>query len=240
MPFVPAGAVLDLLGREGSEGRRTVLVALAAARLPADADAVLGRLATLPGPAARSLAQVLAARAPERADAAAAALAEHPDPEVQAAGLRALAGAQHRVPAAPLVRLLSADAEAVRIGAAAALERHGDSAAARAIAAALGGGGARSRAEAEALGRALARIHPAVAERLFDAWLPRRRGLLSALRGERERDHLQRWAAVAGLGVMPGEGALLRIEEVAAGADEELRRHCEATLARRARESSDG
>jgi hypothetical protein len=240
MPFVPAGAVLELLSRDVSEGRRAVLVALATARLPADAEAVLARLASLPGPAARALAQVVAARAPEKADAAAAALAEHPDPEVQVAGLRALAGAQHRLPSAPLVRLLSSPLEAVRIAAAGALERHGDAPAARAVAAALSERRGYSRAEAEALGRTLARVHPAVADRLFDEWLPRRRRLLAALRGESDREALLRWAAVAGLGVIPGETAVMRIEEVAAGADEELRRHCQATLARRAREAADG
>jgi len=240
MPFVPAGAVLDLLAREEREGRRAVLLALATARLPADAEAVLARLRTLPGAVARSLAQVVAARAPERADSAAAALAEHADPEVQVAGLRALAGAQHRRPAAPLVRLLSSPVEAVRIGAAWALERHGDAAAAREVAAALEERSGYSRAEAEALGRTLARVHPAVASRLFDEWLSRRRGLMAALRGEKEHELLKRWAAVAGLGVLPGESAVLRIEEVAEDADEELRRHCQATLARRQKELADG
>lgn len=240
LPFVPAGAVLELLAREAAEGRRAVLVALATARLPADADAVVARLGTLPGAAARALAQVVAARAPEKADAAASALAEHPDPEVQAAGLRALAGAEQRVPSGPLVRLLSSPVEAVRIAAAGALERHGDAAAARAVAAALTERSGYSKAEAEALGRALARVHPGVADRLFDEWLSRRSRLLAALRGDRDRDALRRFAAVAGLGVMSGASAVLRIEEVAEGADEELRRHCQATLARRAKETADG
>jgi hypothetical protein len=240
MPFVPAAAVLDLLAREESEGRRGVLVALAAARLPADAEAVVARLGALPGSAARALAQAVAARAPEKADAAAIALSEHPDPEIQVAGLRALAAARHRLPPAPFVRLLSSPVEAIRIGAAAALERHGDAVSARAVAAALTERPSYSRAEAEALGRTLARLHPSVASRLFEEWLPRRRRLLGALRGERDRDVLQRWAAVAGLGVLAGDEAVERIQEAAASGDEELRRHCQATLARRAREAADG
>lgn len=240
MPFVPAGAVLELLTREASEGRRAALLALAAARLPADAEAVVAHLPSLPGAAARALAQLVAARAPERAEAAAAALAEHPDPEIQVAGLRALAGSDRRLPPAPFVRLLGASAEAVRIAAAVALERHGDAASARAVAAALTDRGAYSRAEAEALGRALARLHPAAAERFFEGWLRRRRTLLGAFRGEREHDVLLRWAAIAGLGVLPGGAAVQRIEEAAADGDDELRRHCHATLARRHKEAADG
>jgi hypothetical protein len=231
LPLVPAGAVLDRI-REDAGARRAALVAVAAARLPADADVVVARLASLPGDAARPLAQAIAARARAHADAAAAALLAHPEPDVQLAALRAVAAAEGRIAPAAIVRLLGSSHEVVRIAAAAALERHGDAATARAVAAALTERKDYSRAEAEALGRALARLHPGVADRLFDEWLPRRGGILRALRGS-GRGELLRWAAVSGLGVLEGSEAERRIEEAAEHADEALRRHCHATLARR-------
>ncbi|MFO0580726.1 MAG: hypothetical protein U0229_00490 [Anaeromyxobacter sp.] len=234
LPFVPGGAVLDRLADEKDPDRRRILVRLASARLPADADAVVARLPGLTPEAARELWAAVRQRAPARADDASVALLDHADPDVRAEALLALAHAERRVPAASLVKLLSAPQEKLRIAAAVALEHHGDAAAARAVAAALTERKGLSNAEAEALGRTLAKLHPGVAVRLFEEWLEEKKGLLSALKGGlgRESDPL-RWAAVAGLGAMPGEEAEVRIQAVALKAGPELKRHCAATLARR-------
>ncbi|HTN51624.1 MAG TPA: hypothetical protein VML50_04420 [Anaeromyxobacter sp.] len=238
LPFVPGGAVLDLLDGEEDEGRRATLVRLAEARLPADAEAVIGRLARLPAEAARALARAVGARAPARADEAAVALIAHPDPQVQIEALRAASAAAARLPAAavPILGLLRAPQEPVRLAAAQALERHGDNASAKAVAEALQERKSFSRDEAAALGRALGRLNPGAALRLFDGWLaPRKKGLLRALKAD-EHEELLRWAAVAGLGAIPGPEAEQRLEAALAAADDALRRHCHATLARRRHE----
>jgi hypothetical protein len=232
VPFVPAAAVLERIAVEESPARRAVLVQLAAARLPADAEVVAAGLPRLPLDAARSLLRVLVERAPERADETALSLTSHPDVGLRLEALRALSASAGRVPAARLLELLSAPEAPVRIAAADALTRHGDTAAARQVADALTSRKSYGKDEAVALGRALGALHPGAALRLFDQWLTPKRKLLGALRlGEQEE--LLRWAAVAGLGAIAGAESEQRLEAVAAGADEALRRHCTATLARR-------
>jgi len=232
VPFVPAAAVLERIAAEELPARRAVLVELAAARLPADAEVVAAGLPRLPVDAVRTLLGVLVKRAPERADETALALTSHPDPGLRLEALRALAASAGRVSAAPILALLAAPEPPIRIAAAEALARHGDTAAARALADALTGRKGYSREEAVALGRALGSLHPGAALRLFEEWLAPKRKLLAALRAS-EHDELLRWAGVAGLGVIPGAEAEQRLEALARGADEALRRHCTATLARR-------
>jgi hypothetical protein len=232
LPFVPAGSILDLLAGDPGE-RREPLLALVAARLPADADEVLARLASVPAPVARSLAKAIGARAPARTADAAVALIAHGDESVQLDALRAVAALPGTLPAAPLLAKLASSSEAVRIAAARALERHGGAASARAVSDALATRKGLSRDEAAALGRTLGALNPAAALRQFDAWLPERRGVLSRAFRSTEHEDLLRWAAVAGLGVIPGPEAEQRLEEAASTKDEELRLHCRATLARR-------
>jgi hypothetical protein len=232
VPFVPAAAVLERLAAEEAPGRQAALLGVVAARLPADAEVVAARLSGLPSAHVRSLLRLLSQKASEWGDRASLALLGHADPALRLEALRALAGSAQEVPSAPLVALLSADDEALRIAAAQALEHHGDTAAARAVAEALTGRRSYSRAEAAALGRTLGALHAGAALRLFDGWLEQKRRLLGALRvGEHEE--LLRWAAVAGLGAIPGAEAEQRLEAVARGADEALRRHVHATTARR-------
>jgi hypothetical protein len=237
VPFVPVGAVLDGLAGEDEGGKRgAVLVALAAGRLPADADEVIARLASLSASSARALAKSLGSRAPERVADAAIALLDHPDPSLQADALRAVGALPKEVPAALIARLIGSPSERVRVAAAVALERHGDAASARTLAEALEARRDVSRDEAAAFGRALGRIKPAVALKLFEGWLEVKRGLLQALRS-REREDTLRWAAVSGLGAIEGSLAEQRIEAAAAAGDEAFRRHCQVTLARRRAES---
>jgi hypothetical protein len=234
LPFVPASAVLDRLADEPSEEARDVLVRLASARLPADADAVVARLPALAVDAARVLWRAVAARAPAHSEAAALALLDHPDTDLRVEALGVVTQGEGRVPTAPLLRLLGAPSEAERVAAAEALARHGDAAAARVVAAALTDRKTYSFAEAEALGRALGRLHPGVAERLFEDWLSERKGLgLLARVGPRGHAELLRHAAVSGLAVLEAADVEARIQAVAARADSDLKRHCAATLARR-------
>lgn len=237
LPLVPGAAALDLLAAEQDPGRRAVLLRIAEGRLPADAEAVVARLPTLEPEPARALVRAVVARAPAWAAAAAAALLEHQDVGLQVEALRALEHAQGEVPAERLVRLLQAGQEGVRVAAAQVLARHAVAPAFAAVEGALTGRRDCGHAEAEALGRALAHIHPARALELFARWLEPRKGLLGRLAGVRQDDPL-RWAAVAGLGAHPAPDAVARIEAVAKGADEELRRHCFATLARRRHEGA--
>ncbi len=232
VPFVPAVAVMGRIAGEESPERRRTLLEIVSARLPADADAVAARLKGLPVDAVRAVMKLLAERAPEHADQAWLTLLGHQDAGLQLEALRALAASPQSIPPAPLVALLGSPDEAIRIAAAGALEHHGDTTAARAVADALTGRKAYSREEAFALGRALASLHAGAALKLFDAWLEPRKKLLASLRvGEHEQ--LLRWAAVAGLGVIPGAEADRRLEAVAKWADDALRRHVHGVVARR-------
>jgi hypothetical protein len=232
VPLVPGSAALDLLATEQDAGRRAVLVRIAEARLPADAEAVVSRLPGLEPAAARALVKAIVTRAPAWAAAAAAALMEHHDLALQVEALRALEHAEGDVPTDRLVRLLRAGQEAVRIGAAQVLAQRGQATAFGQVEEALTSRRDCSAAEADALGRALAGLHAARALELFGRWLEPKKGLLGRLTGGGGYDPL-RWAAVAGLGAHPAPDAVVRIEAVAKGADEALRRHCFATLARR-------
>jgi hypothetical protein len=229
---VPVAAILDLLAAGGAGDRQEPLLALVAARLPADADAVLLRLATVPAAVARALAKAIGARAPARIGEATLALLGHEDAGLQLDALRAAGALPGGVPPAALAAKLLSSSEAVRIAAARALERHGGTATARAVAEALTSRRSFSRDEATALGRTLAILHPPTALRHFEAWLPERRGLLDRLKSG-EHEELLRWAAAAGLAAMPGPEAERRLEAAAAGSDDELRRYCRAALARR-------
>ncbi len=237
LPLVPGSAALDLLAEEQDAGRRAVLLRIAEARLPADADAVVARLPTLDPEAARGLVRAVAAHAPAFAAAAAAALLEHHDARLQVEALRALEHAEGEIPAERLLRLLQAGQEGVRVAVAQVLGRHGVAQAFPAVEAALTGRKDCSQAEADALGRCLAQLHPGRALELFGRWLEPRKGLLGRLTGGKQDDPL-RWAAVSGLGAHPAPDAVARIEAVAKGAEEALRRHCFATLARRRHEGA--
>jgi len=232
VPFVPATAVMDRMVTEQSPERRSALLSMVAARLPADADAVAAKLPSLEGEVVRALLGVLAQKASERADQVALALLAHPAPDLQLEGLRVLAQSSQRAPAGPLLKLLASPEERIRVAAAEALEHHGDTASARAVAEALTGRKSYSRAEAAALGRTLGALHAGAALRLFDGWLAQKKKLLGALRTS-EHEELLRWAAVAGLGVIPGPEAEQRLEGAVRGSDEALRRHVHGTMARR-------
>jgi hypothetical protein len=232
VPFVPAAAALDLLATEPDATRRTALLKVVEARLPAEADAVMARLGALDAASVRVLARAVATRAPARTAAVAAALLDHPDPAVQATGLDVLGAVEGELPVARVVAALRSEAEVVRVAAARLLERKGEADAFAPLQEALGARAGLSHAEAEALGRALAMVHPPKAAQLFGEWLRPRKGILQRTFGGGP-DATLRWAAVSGLGAHPSPAAVALLEDAAKSADEELRRHCLATLARR-------
>jgi hypothetical protein len=233
LPFVSAAMLLDRLAA-GEPGDREAILNLVEARLPADADLVVARLATAPAPVARALTRSIAARAPEHVARATAALLGSHDEGVRLEALRALATVPSGADAARVVPLLDAPTAEVRIAAARALERHGSSGHARALSSAVAVGRVASREEAAAFGRAMAILNAPAALREFEGWLREpRRGLLGRLRGS-EREELLCWAAVAGLGAtMDPEGERRLGAFAATVRDESLREHCRATLAQR-------
>jgi hypothetical protein len=232
VPFVPAAAALELLAAEQDAGRRAALLKVVEARLPADADAVMARLKTLDAGSVRVLARAVATHAPARTAAVAAALLDHPDPAVQATGLDVLGAVEGELPVARVLAALRGEAEVVRVAAARLLERKGEADVFDPLQQALGRAGL-GHAEADALGRALAMVHPPRAAQVFAEWLRPRRGILQRTFGGAGPDATLRWAAVSGLGAHPSPAAVALLEDAAKSADEELRRHCLATLARR-------
>ena len=134
---------------------------------------------------------------------------------------------------AQLILALQSGHEEVRIAAAGALATHLAKNAFAAIvdlvvlreAAGLG------EPEAEAMGAALGVLAPREAIDLFTNWLhPVQAGLLSRLVGKKPKRMLL-WTAAAGLVHVPGEEALALLRELAAQADEELKRRCLKSIA---------
>jgi HEAT repeat protein len=236
VPLLGLEATLDRLEAEPTDQRRALLLKLVLARLPRGAELVLQRIPRLPPELARALVQGLVARAPERALDAARLLLQQRDDRLRAEGLEALARAPGEVPLKPVAALLDDASPAIRLKAAEVLGRRGDETVVDAILEALEGKD-RPLREAEALGRALAGLAPIPASRLFAGWIrPRGRFLV----GVSARDKRLQWAAVAGLATLPGAEAEKQLQALAQEGDEELRKHCLASLARRRKGAGHG
>ena len=238
VPFLPLlgiGAALDQLApgaTEVGEGRRRLLTKLVLARLPREADAVLARLPVLDIRLARDLARTIVARAPERSNEVARQLLAQRDEALRLEGLAALEGAPGEVPLRPLCDLLHDASEAVRVRAVEVLGRRGDESVLDLLRGAIEDGHDVAPREAEALGRALAEIAPIAAARVFAGWVaPKAR----FLRGLSAPQRAQQWAAVAGIGSLPGAEHDAALNALAEQSEGELRRHCLATLVRRRR-----
>lgn len=237
LPLVPAEAVLDLLAAERRPARKAVLLRMAEARVPAESGAIVARLGRLDAATAGALVRAIAARDPGKTAGALEALLEHPEDGPRIFALEALAAHPGEIETQGAFPLLRADAEPVRIAAARLLERRGEADAFEPLQEGLTRRGRVSRAEADAFARALATVHPARASAVLGEWARARRGVLRRALSSGDHEELLRWAAVTGLGALPGADAVARIEEVAEHADEELRRHCHAVLARRRKEA---
>ncbi len=239
VPFLPLlgiEATLDRLAGDLAEGRRRLLTQIVLARLPREADAVLARLPTLEARLARDLGRGVLARAPERSNDVARQFLGLQDESLRLEGLAALEAAPGDVPLRPLCDLLHDRSEAVRVRAAEVLGQRGDESVLAALRSVLEEGQAVAPREAEALGRALAGIAPIAAARLFAGWFePKAR----FLRNLSPQQRSQQWAAVAGMGALPGTDPAPILTALAERSDGELRRHCLATLARRRNVTND-
>ncbi|OFX24733.1 MAG: hypothetical protein A2V77_14635 [Anaeromyxobacter sp. RBG_16_69_14] len=233
LPFLPLlgiDAALEQLAGNPGEGRRRLLTQIVLARLPREADAVLRRLPALDARLARDLGRGIVARAPERTNEVVRQFLAQADEELRLEGLAALESAPGEVPLQPLCELLRDTSEPVRARAAEVLGRRGDESVLDALRGALEGSREISPGEAEKLGRALAEVAPIAAARLFAGWLePKAR----FLRGLSPQQRAQQWAAVAGTGALPGTDPEPILSALAERSEDELRRHCLATLARR-------
>lgn len=229
VPLLGFATALDRLEKETDDRRRALLLKLVLARLPREADALLRRLPSLEPGLARALAHGLVSSAPEKAVEVARFLLGQKDQALRIAGLESLAQAPGEIPMPPVLALLDDPSEAIRVKAVEVLGRRGDEGARQVLVRALESGD-RSHREVEALGRALAEISPVQAGRLLLGWLHPKGRFLVGLSAQQKR--LQ-WAAVAGLALVPGEEAERQLGALAQGADEELRKHCLASLARR-------
>jgi HEAT repeat protein len=236
-PLLDVEAILDRLVAESSGARRPLLIQLLAALLPQRVEVVLARLPSLEPTLADELVRVIGARAPRRALDAGRQLLEHPDERLRLLGLTAIEMAPGSVPLAPLVKLLGARSEALRVRAAEVLGRKGDETVIDPVRQALENASGLSLREADALGRALAELAPLPAARLFAGWLePKGR----FLRGLTDEQKAQQWAAVAGLGVLPAALHDRQLAALAEGSDGELRKHCLGALAARRRARGHG
>jgi HEAT repeat protein len=231
VPLLGSAAALDKLEKEKEPDsrRRVLLLKLVLARLPREADALLRRLPSLEPGLARALAHGLVSAAPQKAVEVARFLLGQKDQALRIAGLESLAQAPGEIPMPPVMALLDDPSEAIRVKAAEVLGRRGDEQARQVLLRALETGD-RSLPEVEALGRALAEVSPVQAGRLLLGWLHPKGRFLVGLSAQQKR--LQ-WAAVAGLALVPGEEAERQVQALAQEADEELRKHCLASLARR-------
>jgi HEAT repeat protein len=140
------------------------------------------------------------------------------------------------MPAGPVLALLEDRVEAIRLKAAEVLARRGDHEVVGPIVRSLEDQDHPPRV-LEALGRALAAIAPIPAGRRFATWLNPKGRFLVGLNAQQKR--LQ-WAAVAGMAAIPGEEAERQVNALAQAAEDELRKHCLAALARRRKESPRG
>ncbi len=237
LPFLPLlgiDAVFDQLVGNPGEGRRRLLTQIVLARLPREADAVLRRLPALDARLARDLGRGIVARAPERTNEVVRQFLAQEDEALRLEGLAALESAPGEVPLQPLCELLRDTSGPVRARAAEVLGRRGDESVLDALRGALEDSREISPGEAEKLGRALAEVAPIAAARLFAGWLePKAR----FLRGLSPQQRAQQWAAVAGTGALPGTDPEPILSALAERSEDELRRYCLATLARRRKAS---
>ncbi len=225
--------VLDALSISSDDRRRRLLLQIALARLPREADALLARLGRVEAPLARELARGLVARAPERAAEVARQLLSSTDESSRLEGVAALEAASGELPLRPVCELLRDRSEDVRVRVAALLGRRGDASIVAVLRAELEGDPVPSLRACDAFGRAMADAAPIQAARLLAGWLePKAR----FLRGAGSRERALQWAAVAGFGCLPGTEPEAALTGLAARAEPEVRRHCLETLARRKKE----
>jgi hypothetical protein len=235
--------LIDLLAEDFDEPARRIMRQLIERYAPERPDYLLSRLRDAAPRVACDLLRACARALPERAVDAALELTGHADAAVVHEALRRF----EKAPANPrvsrtLAQLLANSHEDVRLRALDLLSRRSEHAAFGAVAEhaerrAAAGVSAR---EAELIGRTLAHLSPDSALTLFDEWL-RPKGLVSRW-VEGSGGRMLEWMLVSGLGVLPTAEAETRLRSLAERASDDLRRHVQATLARRrqGKDDSDG
>jgi hypothetical protein len=196
-------------------------------------DRILARLASADPALSEVLLRLLRGQDPAALAEAAAPLLESDQLPAQLAGLKLLDEQWAGDPSEErALALLNSDRLELRTGAAELLARKRSKKGFSAIADSLTLREAELEpAEAEALGAALGALSPTEAMALFDGWLhPAQSGLLSRLVAKKPKRMLA-WAAAAGLVQVPGEPTLALLREVAAQADDDLKKHCLKSMA---------
>ncbi len=228
------GQLIALMGEERRESSRRCARSLIERYAPKRPEELVRRLRSAEPAVVRDLLRVCAHALPERAVESARELALHPDDGVALEALWILSGA----PPSPavgraLVRMLESSSAEIRLRVVEALAKRKEAAAFDPLLRHVERRAHRSMTtrEAETYGQALARLSPEAALTLFEDWTSERR--LRERLVPMPHDRLLRWAAVSGLGLLPGEKPALLVRRVAEQSDEALRRHCEEVLARR-------
>ena len=225
--------LFDRIGASFAAGATTVdpaleMLAIRAAR--GKKEPLLARLSTTDPALVTILLGYLQPMEPATVVDAAKRLLANDHVSAQLAGVRLLDEANAPE---PLLAVLQSGELDVRIAAAGALARLRAPKAYAAIAEAVvdrDHTGLEER-EADAMGAALSTLAPLEAAALFDGWLhPPQEGLLARLVGRKPRRMLA-WTAVAGLANVPGEPTLALLREVAATAEEDLKRRCLKSIA---------
>jgi hypothetical protein len=215
-----ADPALETLALRAARGKKERLLARLQAAGPALVEVLL---------------RLLRAVEPGSGLEAAKRLLENGDLAPRLAGVRMLDGAgPGEETEAALIALLDSDPAELRIAAAEVLARHLAKKAFSAIQSQVVARDAVAleEREAEAMGAALAILEAGEARELFTSWIrpPQPTGLLSRLVGRKPRRMLA-WTAAAGLVHVPGERTLELLRELAAQADEELKKRCLKSIA---------
>lgn len=242
VPGNHVGAIVERLNATEDPQVQLVLKDLMSKLATQDASSLVEQLHHSDRKSASQIVSVLMASAPEQALATAAKLAESDEP---ASHLQALEILQHAPPTEALSNLLvkfSAspdDAVLARTAQvmAAVKDRRGFDVLAR-QAEARATAGTLSRESATAIGEALATLTPGTAHGLLSQWAHLKSGLLGRLSPHHKWLQM---AAVAGLGLLKDADVEPLIRDLHAHThDEELKRQCTATLARRRRPPGPG
>ncbi len=223
-------ALLDLFASSAAHRESPVIRRLLAGRLAASALPLAERLGALEPGVAVALFHVAAGADAAGAVDAALALLARPEPEAQLAAVRFLDAAEYsgKVGRA-LVGALGSEAREVRMQAIATLARRRER---RAFEPLLSRtrqrAGDLSAPEAGAVGEVLAVLEPDKARAVFKEWV-RPSGLLGRLTPGQT---MLRWAAAAGLPLLPGGESEELLSWLSRHAGDELGRACERALAR--------
>ena len=198
-------------------------------------DRVLARLALSEPALAEVLLRILQSLEPGALLEAAKPLLSNEHAAAQLIGVRLLdEGFAGEATAPQLLLALQSEQTPVRSAAAAALARHAVKKAFPTLVELVElreAAGLLEESEAEALGAALGTLAPREAFDLFNGWLhPAQSGLLSRLVAKKPKRMLA-WTAASGLVQVPGEQTLALLRELAAQADEELKRRCLKSIA---------